>query len=103
MKKNARETFRVYSALIKSNRLEKIDVNVIAQAYCPNGHSLITDDVTFCDFKAIHLKIRNKKFVTDVFISPVMGDKNKATINDSIDRDVGYEFLCPECNASLPI
>ncbi len=103
MKKDTRETFRVYSALLKTNRLEKIDVNVIDHAYCPNGHSLITDDITFCDFKAIYLKIRNKRFVTDVFISPVMGDKNKATIDDKLDRDAVYEFLCPECNASLPL
>lgn len=103
MKKDARETIRVYSALLKSNRLEKIDVNVIDHVYCPNGHSLITDHFTFCDFKAIYLKIRDKKFTTNVFISPVMGDKNKATIEDRLDRDVTYEFLCPECNVSLPL
>lgn len=103
MKKDANATVRVYSVLLKSNRLEQIDVNVIDEAYCPNGHSLITGYITFCDFNAIHLKIRNKKFVTAVYISPVMGDKNKATIEDRLDRDVIYEFLCPECNASLPV
>lgn len=103
MKNTDKDNIRVYSMLLKSDKLEKANVTVIEEAYCPNGHSLLTDDVLFCDFKAIHLKIRNKKFVSDLFVSPLVGDKSKLSLDSKLNRDIIYEFLCPECNASLPV
>jgi len=103
MKNKVQDNIRVYSMLQKSDKLEKADITVIEEAYCPNGHSFISDDVLFCDFKAIHLKIRNKKYVSDFFISPLVGDKSKISLDTKLNRDIIYEFLCPECKANLPV
>jgi len=103
MKTEVKDNIRVYSMLLKSDKIEKANVRVIDEAYCPNGHSLISDDVWFCDHKSIHLKIRNKKYVSNLFISPLVGDKSKLSPDDKLNRDLIYEFLCPECNASLPV
>ncbi len=103
MKNKVQDTIRVYSMLMKSDKLEKANITVIEDAYCPNGHKLITDDVLFCDFKAIHVRIRNKKYVSELFISPIVGDKSKMSFDTKLNRDLIYEFLCPECNTVLPV
>ena len=103
MKSKVQDNIRVYSMLLKTDRIEKAGITVIEEAFCPNGHSLISSDIMFCDFKAIHLKIRNKKFVSDLFVSPIVGDKSKLSLDTKLDKDRIYEFLCPECKASLEI
>ena len=103
MKNTARESIRVYSMLLNADKLEATDVAIIEEAYCPNGHRLISDEILFCDFKAIHVKIRNKKFLTDLFISPLVGDKSKLSLDTSLDKNIIYEFLCPECRTRLTV
>lgn len=103
MKNTASESIRVYSMLLNADKLEATDVAIIDEAYCPNGHSLISDEVMFCDFKAIHIKIRNKKYLTDLFISPLVGDKSKLRLDKRLDKNIISEFLCPECKSRLPV
>jgi len=103
MKYKVQDNIRVYSMLMKLDKLEKANITVIEDAYCQNGHSLITDEVLFCDFKAIHVRIRNKKYVSELFISPIVGDKSKLSLDTKLNRDLIYEFLCPECNAVLQV
>ncbi|MBN1388635.1 MAG: hypothetical protein JW965_09330 [Bacteroidales bacterium] len=103
MKNKIQDNVRVYSMLLKSDKLEKANITIIEEAYCPNGHSLISNDVLFCDFKAIHLKIRNKRFISDLFVSPIVGDKSKVSLDTKLNRDMIYEFLCPVCNTTLPV
>lgn len=103
MKNKIQDNVRVYSMLLESDKLEQANVKVIEEAYCPNGHSLISNDILFCDFRAIHLKIRNKKYISDFFVSPIIGDKSKVSLDTGLKRDQIYEFLCPECKITLPV
>ncbi len=103
MKNKEQDKIIVYSTTLKSDKLEKSDLRVIEESYCPNGHSLISGYVYFFDYKAIQVRIRYKNKVSDLFISPVIGDKCKVSFDTQLKNDIEYEFLCPECNTGLPV
>ena len=102
MKNTEKESIMVYPGPISTDKLDKYNTNVFEECYCQNGHSLITDEISFFDHPAIKVRIRHKKEVSDLYISPVIGDKCKATFNSKLKTDLVYEFLCPECNVTLP-
>ena len=103
MKNKVKDRISVYSRTLETDKLEQAELKVIEDSYCPNGHSLISDDVVFFDHSSIHLKARHKKNVSDLFVSPVVGDKCKVSFDTKLENDVVYELICPTCKVTLPI
>ncbi len=75
---------------------------VFTECYCPNGHSLISENVFFNGFKGILLKISKDDESGQVALSPVYGCKNRIAIDIDLKEGELYTFSCSECGEILP-
>ena len=89
----------------KDNKVlcENRDLYVINECYCPNGHSLISDEVLFNNFKGILVKVSRSPESGTLALSPTFGCKNKITKGIELKFNELYNLECPVCNASLPV
>jgi hypothetical protein len=75
---------------------------VITEAYCPNGHNLITDDnEKFDEYPGIKLKIISKDKSGYLYISPFHGDASKKG-DCNWNSGEKLEIRCPVCDVVLP-
>ena len=89
------------SEKIKSNKGEI----VIGEAYCSNGHSLVSDEKIDGE-KALHFIYVNQKSSqeTDILLSPVVRKSKKKIIKgEAFKPDEIVKVLCPTCRGELPI
>ena len=86
-----------------SNCGDNTDQFVIEECYCPNGHSLISDNVMFNNFKGILVKVSKFLESGTLGLSPIFGCKNKMTNGINLKENELYDLKCPKCNVHLPI
>ncbi|MBN2803766.1 MAG: hypothetical protein JXR91_11775 [Deltaproteobacteria bacterium] len=76
---------------------------VMTEAYCPNGHNLISDDnEEFDEYPGIKVYLKGEKKEGPVYLSPFQGDGTKKGTQDW-NAGEKLKFFCPECNEALPI
>jgi hypothetical protein len=78
---------------------------VVNEAYCSNGHSLMSD-VMIDDGKSIHFLYTDQKGKkeTDILISPVVRKcKKKILKGEPFRKGEIVKILCPKCRAELPV
>ncbi|MGQ8336787.1 hypothetical protein ACUNWD_09570 [Sunxiuqinia sp. A32] len=77
---------------------------VLKECFCPNGHSLIDENMHFCEHPGIKVKVkRNGNDEGFLALSPKFGDYSKITIDIKLKNGDLLEMFCPECNAKLPV
>jgi hypothetical protein len=75
---------------------------VVAQAFCPNGHNLVSDDnEKFDGYPGIKIRLEAEGEVGEVVLSPFHGDDSK---RGRTDWPIGTRFVlkCPVCEVVLP-
>jgi len=79
------------------------DVEVITECYCHNGHSLLTDLVTYNGYNGLTVKLRTATQEGVLSLSPVVGDKSRSFFE--FDRQEGeiVELCCPTCDEPLHV
>jgi hypothetical protein len=78
---------------------------VVNEAYCPNGHSLISD-VEIEGERGIHFIYTDESGSkrTDIVISPVVRKcKKKVLKGEPFRKDETVRILCPHCGTELPV
>lgn len=76
---------------------------LITQAFCPNGHNLVSEQNELFDgYPGIKLKL-NAEDIKDeiIYVSPFQGDKSKKGKLDWKDG-TKLDIKCPHCDISLP-
>ena len=101
MKNKDVKNLTVFSDSAYHDKLEKRESQVLEEAYCPNGHNLVNEEVYFSGNQAICLKVRNKKNEGNLFLSPVMGEKCKVSYENWYKKGEVYEYSCPVCDVHL--
>jgi len=75
---------------------------VITEAYCPNGHNLISEDnEDFDGYAGIKVLLRGATNEGEVFISPFHGDATKKG-EQGWKTGEKLAFFCPVCEVPLP-
>jgi hypothetical protein len=87
----------------------KVDVDneryIIKEAYCPHGHSLISD-TRINGYGGIHLVFTDLKDCkeVDIIISPVIGERKVIVQKGDVFKDGEIiKALCPTCRAEMEI
>ena len=78
---------------------------VVRQAYCPNGHSLMSD-VEIDGEKGIHFVYESTESGAQagIVISPFVGKCKKRILSGkAFAKDEVVRILCPTCRAELPV
>jgi hypothetical protein len=84
---------------------EKSGELVISEAYCRNGHDLISD-VKIDGHKGIHLIYANadEDRETEIVITSIVGKSDKEILKgEAFAKDETVRILCPRCREELPI
>ncbi|MFC1808712.1 hypothetical protein ACFL3D_01135 [Candidatus Omnitrophota bacterium] len=92
-------------SLPKSTVSKKEGMLVVKEAYCANGHSLITD-VKIDDHKGIRFIYTNQKGTkeTELVISPVVKKCRKKILRgEKFEHGEIVKILCPHCRTELPV
>jgi len=85
-----------------------LDVNkgimvVITQAFCPNGHNLVTrDDVLFDGHPGICVHVDSPDWSGDVMLSPIHGDHSRIGADAHIPLGTVCRLSCPVCGVAFP-
>jgi hypothetical protein len=91
--------------LPKDKVIESHGKAVITEAYCQNGHSLMSD-VKINDqhgFNFIYTDQEGRKEAA-IVISAVVGDRTKVNLDKTMfDQSEIVKILCPTCRKELPI
>ncbi|MFH1121260.1 MAG: hypothetical protein V1775_15685 [Bacteroidota bacterium] len=80
-----------------------IELIVVKECFCPEGHNLVSDQAVFDGFNGIVLKVKNGKQEGLVALNPVYGLKHRISIGIRPRKDELPEVLCPECGKALPV
>jgi hypothetical protein len=76
---------------------------VITECYCPNGHSILTDQAVFQDHLGLTLKLKNKTTEGLLVLSPVIGDNDRQFINFEKTPGEIVDICCPTCSEAFPV
>lgn len=75
----------------------------IHQAFCPNGHQLITDDnEKFDGLPGIKLLCKHPKENAIVYLSPVLNVRRRSGGNKYVLGD-RLQVCCPVCEVAMPV
>ena len=91
--------------ILKNKIEQKGKALVVNEAYCPKGHSLMSN-VRIQDEKGIQFIYTDKKRKkeTDIVISPVVRKCEKKILKgEPFKKGEMVKILCPECRTELPI
>ena len=78
---------------------------VITEAYCSNGHSLISD-VKINEQNGLQFIYTDQegKKEANILVSAVVGDRTKVNLDKSIfEKEEIVKVLCPTCRHELPV
>ncbi len=92
-------------ALPKDKIIEEQGKVVVTEAYCQNGHSLISD-VKINEQNGLNFIYTNqeRKKEAEIVISAVVGDRTKVNLDDTkFDQEEVVKILCPTCRNELPV
>ncbi len=74
---------------------------VISQAFCPNGHNLVTDDnADFDGYPGLKVRLESGEKSGNVVLSPFHGDDSKKGATDWVPGDK-LRISCSICNEPL--
>jgi len=82
---------------------EEVSFEVITECYCQNGHSLLTDLVTYNGYKGLTVKLRTATQYGTLSLSPVIGDKSRSFFDFERVEGETVEICCPTCEEPLPV
>jgi hypothetical protein len=75
---------------------------VVTEAFCPNGHRLISpDNEEFDGYPGIRLQISDGEKTGILFVSPIHGDGTKKGMTDWKDGQK-LTITCPYCGTGIP-
>ena len=75
---------------------------IMTEAYCPNGHNLISDEnEEFDGYPGIKVLLKSDDNDGIVYLSPIHGDGTKKGDQNWKDGQK-IQFFCPICNVALP-
>lgn len=87
----------------RSKKLSSLkELIVIRECYCPNGHSLISDQAMFDGYNGILFKVRIGEKEGMVALDPVYGLKHRYS-SFHLPKGELLQIECPECGAPLPV
>jgi len=72
---------------------------VVAECYCPNGHSLLYTRASFNGHPGILLKVTGDKGTGHLVLSPIYGDKSRIALDVDIVEGEILIVHCPFCGA----
>ncbi len=76
---------------------------ILKECYCPNGHSLLDDNIHINENHAMKLKVVSKSGDKGfVALSPVYGDYSRVSIDIKLNKGDILDIYCPECDEKLP-
>ncbi len=77
---------------------------IVKEAYCPEGHNLVTDMHLINGYPGIELAFRKENGEEGmVVLSPVLGDRTAIFLKGNVEEGEVVKFLCPVCERPLPI
>jgi hypothetical protein len=91
--------------LPKDKIIEAQGEAVVTEAYCQNGHSLISD-VKINEQNGLHFIYTNQQNnkAAEIVISAVVGDRTKVNLDKTkFDKEEVVKILCPTCRDELPV
>ena len=77
-------------------------VVVLKEAYCPEGHNLVSDRAYFNGEPGIILRVRQGAREGHVALSPIFGEKSRVSMDIDLIAGEILELFCPRCGAALP-
>ncbi len=89
----------------KDKIIEEKGKVVVTEAYCQNGHTLISD-VKINEQNGLHFIYTNqeRKKEAGIVISAVVGDRTILNLdNTEFDKEEIVKILCPVCRDELPV
>lgn len=92
----------IYPCSKKEEVVHTHDYLVVEDCYCPNGHNLICNQIYFNSFKGLKLQVHTDKKTGIVFLSPIYGEKCRASMDIDLEFNHIYDLSCPECGVRLP-
>ncbi|MCU0662752.1 MAG: hypothetical protein MUC50_10550 [Myxococcota bacterium] len=95
---------KIQGAPAPNSAIKQVDTVfiVVTQAFCPNGHNLISNDNDLFDnYPGIRLACEHDGQHGDVVLSPFQGDESKKGKLDWPDR-AKLKVTCPTCHVELP-
>ena len=103
MKRFDKKGMMIYPNPVRDQKvLQKEEILVIKQCYCPNGHSLISSRVMFNEFEGLVFKVKRSDKEGLVALTPVFGNKSRITIDVDLKDGEIWKIFCPECDIALP-
>lgn len=83
--------------------LDPQKIDLIAECYCPQGHSILTETALFQGHPGLTLKLKNKTCEGLLVISPILGDRDRIFID--FEKRVGevVDICCPTCSEPFPV
>lgn len=81
---------------------DKKKVLIVKECFCHKGHNLVTKHSKFNDFDGIELNCSNETDSGKVFLSPIYGEKNRVSLNITLNKGDILQLDCPHCNETLP-
>lgn len=92
----------IYPCSRKEEVVHTHDYLVVEQCFCPNGHDLVTSQIHFNNFKGVKLQVSTGSQKGIVFMSPIYGEKCRASVGVDLKFSELYELSCPDCGVRLP-
>jgi len=87
----------------KEQQETEVSFEVLAECYCHNGHSLLSDLVTYNGYDGLTVKLRTSTQEGTLSLSPVIGDKSRSFFDfERVEGEI-VEICCPTCNEPLPV
>ena len=75
---------------------------VVTQAYCHNGHRLVTTaNPTFGGFPGVRVQVTTDQRTEDVVLSPIHGHQQRQG-GDGIAEGARCRVACPKCSEEFP-
>lgn len=91
-----------HKKLSKENVPDLDHFQVVTEAYCPNGHSLISDLATFRGFSGITVALKDEQQAGQLSLSPIIGDLSRTFFNFRRVKGEIIEICCSICDEGFP-
>jgi len=87
----------------QDEQCQEVTFEVITECYCHNGHSLLTDLVTYNGHNGLTVKLRTATQEGTLSLSPLIGDKSRSFFDFERNEEETVELCCPTCGEALPV
>ena len=76
---------------------------VVGQCFCPNGHSILSEQHLYDGFPGILLKLRSAEQGSLLSLSPIIGDSARTFHGGKLSSGDVVDICCPICDQAFPI